>query len=311
MKVLITNKRGMIGLCAVLWTKDQRFVAKVKKQYFVGTVTRVGKNKLHLVFDDGVEGDVDIPVKDMRRIDSQEKYPNALTRQEAQALVDERKSITYTGNSWAISDVHGCYDQFKALLKKIGFSKKDTLYVLGDVIDHGPDSKKIIDFLMKHENVKSMPGNHEDLMMRATTRKPLEKLWLKRGGVQTLESFGVETLADIPKKYMDWLKHLPLHLVHGNIIMSHAGVNMQHKSPLRETKRNREFTLWNRKVKNKHKTIRVVHGHSPKKLSQIKAAANSNLVCIDGGCSKGGKLVAFNLDTNDIVSVPGHKVEHE
>lgn len=45
---------------------------------------------------------------------------------------------------YVISDLHGCYDQYKQMLKKIQLSKNDTLYILGDVIDHGNDGIKIL-----------------------------------------------------------------------------------------------------------------------------------------------------------------------
>jgi serine/threonine protein phosphatase 1 len=41
--------------------------------------------------------------------------------------------------TYVIADIHGCYEQYKALLEKINFSASDTLYVLGDVIDRGPN----------------------------------------------------------------------------------------------------------------------------------------------------------------------------
>ena len=41
--------------------------------------------------------------------------------------------------NYVISDIHGCYKEFKTLLKNIGFSSADTLFVLGDMVDRGPD----------------------------------------------------------------------------------------------------------------------------------------------------------------------------
>ncbi|NCE64642.1 hypothetical protein D1159_08595 [Pseudoflavonifractor sp. 524-17] len=40
--------------------------------------------------------------------------------------------------TYAVSDIHGCYEKYRELLKAISFGKNDTLYVLGDVIDRGP-----------------------------------------------------------------------------------------------------------------------------------------------------------------------------
>ncbi|MEL6721291.1 MAG: metallophosphoesterase, partial [Bacteroidota bacterium] len=49
---------------------------------------------------------------------------------------------------YAISDIHGCSKSFQALLEKINFSPKDELYLLGDYIDRGPDSKGVIDHVL-------------------------------------------------------------------------------------------------------------------------------------------------------------------
>lgn len=45
---------------------------------------------------------------------------------------------------YIISDIHGCYDQYRALLEKIHFSEVDELYVLGDVVDRGPKPVKVL-----------------------------------------------------------------------------------------------------------------------------------------------------------------------
>ena len=46
--------------------------------------------------------------------------------------------------AWVISDIHGCYDQLIRLLSKIKYTSNDILYSLGDYVDRGPDSKKVI-----------------------------------------------------------------------------------------------------------------------------------------------------------------------
>ena len=49
---------------------------------------------------------------------------------------------------YAISDIHGCFAQYQAMLREISFSSRDTLYVLGDVIDRGPDGIRILQDMM-------------------------------------------------------------------------------------------------------------------------------------------------------------------
>lgn len=62
---------------------------------------------------------------------------------------------------YVMSDIHGEYEKYKAMLEKINFTDDDVLYVLGDVIDRGPEPVKILaDMSMRH-NVYPIFGNHE------------------------------------------------------------------------------------------------------------------------------------------------------
>lgn len=62
---------------------------------------------------------------------------------------------------YATSDIHGCAEKYQALLERIRFSAADTLYVLGDVIDRGPDGVAILQDMMLRPNVLPILGNHE------------------------------------------------------------------------------------------------------------------------------------------------------
>lgn len=60
---------------------------------------------------------------------------------------------------YCISDIHGYYDLFCRLLEKIKFSGADKLYVLGDMIDKGPDSIRLAKLLFSMPNVFCIAGN--------------------------------------------------------------------------------------------------------------------------------------------------------
>ena len=62
---------------------------------------------------------------------------------------------------YVMSDIHGCYDKYIQMLKKIDFTDKDTLYVLGDVIDRGDGSFKVLQDMSMQTNVIPIMGNHE------------------------------------------------------------------------------------------------------------------------------------------------------
>lgn len=66
-------------------------------------------------------------------------------------------------NTYVISDIHGCYEEFLAMLDKIGFSSKDRLILAGDYVDRGRDSLKMLRWLEKRpDNVWSVRGNHDE-----------------------------------------------------------------------------------------------------------------------------------------------------
>ena len=64
-------------------------------------------------------------------------------------------------STYVMSDMHGCYDEYRKMLDRIRFSQEDMLYVLGDVLDRGPHPIRIIQDLMKRSNVVCLAGNHE------------------------------------------------------------------------------------------------------------------------------------------------------
>ena len=101
--------------------------------------------------------------------------------------------------TYVISDIHGCYDKYIKMIDLIGLSDSDTLYVLGDVIDRGPDGIKILFDMMKRKNVIPIIGNHESMalgVMRISSNgltdvsfKNAYITWMYNGGEPTLKAF--------------------------------------------------------------------------------------------------------------------------
>ena len=103
---------------------------------------------------------------------------------------------------YVMSDLHGCYEAYVKMLKKISFSKEDILYILGDVVDRGPNGMKILLDIARRENVILFRGNHDlqaailllnlyRLQDRNCPKELIEvyKGWLSDGGKTTLEEF--------------------------------------------------------------------------------------------------------------------------
>ena len=76
---------------------------------------------------------------------------------------------------YVVSDIHGEDDRFHAMLQKINFSKEDTLYILGDVVDRGPHPVELLREIMATPNMKMLLGNHEFMCLRYFAPDALEK----------------------------------------------------------------------------------------------------------------------------------------
>jgi serine/threonine protein phosphatase 1 len=123
-----------------------------------------------------------------------------------------------------IGDVHGHYDGLMILLEAIAPGSKDQVYFLGDLIDRGPHSAQVIDFVQQN-HYNCLLGNHEQMLLDILSKRAssqLRQAWLYSGGFETLNSYKT---ASIPQHHIDWLQSLPTYLDLGDIWLVHAGVD--------------------------------------------------------------------------------------
>jgi serine/threonine protein phosphatase 1 len=147
---------------------------------------------------------------------------------------------------WAIGDVHGRYDLLAPLLDRL-MGGSDPVVLLGDYINKGPDSARVLRLLQQATatgQVIALRGNHEDLLLKYLVRpRVLNDTFLGYGGTATLTSFGVshspplldlremsrvrndlrQALGDLE----DWISGLPCVHRTGNVAAMHAGANPQ------------------------------------------------------------------------------------
>jgi serine/threonine protein phosphatase 1 len=112
----------------------------------------------------------------------------------------------------AIGDIHGCSIAFDTLLAAVQLQPDDQIITLGDYVDHGPDSKGIINRLIAlHDTgqLVALRGNHERMMQEARLSDKKELQWICCNGDKTLASYSVSgdelNLADIPKTHWNFL----------------------------------------------------------------------------------------------------------
>ena len=224
----------------------------------------------------------------------------------AQVIALTKKRVTLTG-TWVIGDVHGCLNTLKSLVQSLNAKH---VYTLGDYIDRGPSSKEVLDYLMANrETITALTGNHEQMLLQCLVDPRLVTWWINNGGKATLQSFGVNSPDLIPKKYIDFIKQMPYYKQVDEYVLSHAGADFNRKKPpLQDTEKSNAKLVWNRDVKppkEKH-GVTIVVGHTPTSLEGIQKSATTTKVYVDGGCARGGHLVAFCLETKEIRSMP-HK----
>lgn len=152
-----------------------------------------------------------------------------MTKNEAIAREAKMGMIYY-----AIPDLHGRYDLLMQAVETIAEHAGDNehkLVFLGDYIDRGPDSRRIIEHLMAHPEYICLRGNHEQWMIDIWHGHLDEASdWLHCGGWQTLYSYGHPKAGQInmtvvPEAHIRWLESLPLYHETERHVFVHAMVD--------------------------------------------------------------------------------------
>lgn len=147
-----------------------------------------------------------------------------------------------------IGDVHGYYAGLMQLLEAIAPATDDSVYFLGDLIDRGPQSSRVIDFV-RYSPYHCLLGNHEHMMLgsfhKGKVYEPCMEAWLQSGGHATIASYPD---GYIPYEHLDWLKTLPMSVDLGDFWLVHAGVNPQ----LRPDQQTLQDACWIRDEFHRH-----------------------------------------------------------
>lgn len=98
-------------------------------------------------------------------------------------MIDHTLKLTLDDDRHLIvGDIHGRYDLFMRLLEKANYDPaRDIVYSVGDLIDRGPDSVKVVDFFLQ-ERCYAVKGNHEHMMLTSEWYET----WVDNGGMQCL-----------------------------------------------------------------------------------------------------------------------------
>jgi len=220
---------------------------------------------------------------------------------------------SYDSKIFAVGDIHGCYDKLAALLKQIPLNRdQDIIVFLGDYINRGPDSKKVIDALIELSetctNTIFLKGNHEQMLLEYAATGDVETLRILRtlGIEATAESYGCRVrhlsgLAGLPERHRDFLHNLEFSYTFGKYLFVHADANIEilNSQPIPEDLANADYIsqtslLSSRRLIDEHERIEgytVVFGHTPFAVPLV----TEDRICIDTGAVYGNVLTALEL----------------
>lgn len=227
-------------------------------------------------------------------------------------------------STFVISDIHGEYEQLKMLLAKMNFGEQDKLYVLGDVVDRGPEPIRALQFLMRLPNCICLVGNHEfmaymgmKILLKEVTEEAVRdfaekdkeelKEWIVNGGAMTISDFAGISREE-REEVMEYLGNLEAYVeleVNGQeYLLVHAGLGN-----FSEEKSMEEYTLddliWARTDYGVpyYKDKIVVTGHTPTQTIPDNPhpgciyRANNHIAVDCGAGFKAGRLAGICLET--------------
>ena len=224
---------------------------------------------------------------------------------------------------YAIGDIHGHLDKLEEVTARIfadGGPDAEVVF-LGDLVDRGPDSKGVIDFVLngleQGRNWTVLTGNHDrmfryflELSPRVDMRLRPDLYWLheRLGGRETLASYGLTfdpearlseihaaARATVPEQHVTFLTQLPYTKLHSDLLFVHAGIRPE----VALADQDPEDLYWIRAEFLDHPDPHpwlVVHGHT----AVQRAEHHGNRVNLDSGAGFGRPITAAVIEGRNV-----------
>lgn len=210
---------------------------------------------------------------------------------------------------YVMSDIHGNENRYNAIMSQINLQPSDHLYVIGDVIDRGPDGISILQKLMELPNCTVLLGNHEYMLLNWFSEDcdgHLFRVWLSNGGRSTADAFSKLSTSE-REAIISFVKNMPITTevrVNDKVfLLAHGSSPTLYRSKYKEYANEAEFVIWDR-LKEKDKLPKdktLVFGHTPTCYYQdgfpMRIWYGKNRIGID--CGSGdikGRLACLRLD---------------
>ncbi|MFX3635357.1 MAG: metallophosphoesterase [Candidatus Pristimantibacillus sp.] len=230
-----------------------------------------------------------------------------------------------------ISDIHGCYRSFNHLLEQIAYHPStDQLILLGDFVDKGPDSNKVVEQvigLVRDDGAIAILGNHDQRFVDLILDRSEEarEKFFKHGGRQTLYSYidknssklsDEELLAELKETVLNQFPHhiafldqLPYYHEDEHYIYVHAGLNPRYANWKEQPKRDFLYIKQPFHQEDPVVTKTVIFGHTNTINLHGKPDVwfGNGKIGIDGGCSIGLQLNALEISNSN--ELKAHSVQ--
>ncbi len=218
-------------------------------------------------------------------------------------------SLPMTGRLIAIGDIHGCHLEFAELLDRLEPQRDDRIVLLGDLVNRGPDSCRVID-LARQCRATSILGNHELRLLK----------YRRTGDKKYVKEHDLETFAQLRPEDWAYLESMTLTFEEGelNTVIVHGGFlpgEPWRKQPAEVVTRIQVVDSDGRPAKRSDAPDApawadlwagppfVIYGHTPR--SEIYKLKWS--VGIDTACVMGGSLTACVLPERRFVQAKARK----
>ena len=221
--------------------------------------------------------------------------------------------------TYVVSDIHGCFDKFNALLKKINFSDRDIMYVLGDIVDYGDEPMELLCDLSMRVNVIPVLGERDykayrlltaldDMLVSGSMPEPeiLSEMaqWSADGGATTIAGFK-ELDADMREGVLDYLADMTLYeeVSAGGrkYLLLHAGIaDFDESTPLDDYQPEDFISEAIDPDRKYFDGVTVVAGHTPTYMidgaQKGKIYKTDSAILVDCGAAFGESLGCIRLE---------------
>ena len=203
---------------------------------------------------------------------------------------------------WVIGDIHGYVETLKSLIENLNLGSKDIVICLGDMVDRGPDSAGVVKLFMEKENLYSLKGNHEEMLLMDWEKTNGLGNYSHDGFWSSLSPLSREDMIEI----MTFIRFLPTEIILDKFRLVHAGYcDMPYADSLEQQTDTER--LWSRDIFTVNYPFdqerTVIVGHT---IIQNYGVIGDNEVWNSTKLLKDGRASAIGIDTGIYLQKEGN-----